>query len=266
MTFRFRKLYADAVSDDGTVSIIYLAWLAVYGVRFSTAAVERYTPGGRREVRRGRPVRWEFDPDAVGSDWRIQVEFPDGALELHYHRALPPWRPTDPAPSEAMEWRVLIPRATVTGCWIERSAREMFTGLGYCDWVELRRPPRLLGMRRLHWGRVHTPSEAVVFTKLEFTSGHTWSHASQWDGGGTRSDGAPPFSLQPIRLLHDGPGLDRMRFPMSLERIFARALTGPLHEQRWLASVTCAGNSEPGVAIHEVVDWGASGDTRGRRM
>src|SRR5207244_12700079 len=56
MTFRFRKLYADVVSDDGTVTIVYLTWLELWGARFASAGVERYgsdgCPGVRSEERR----------------------------------------------------------------------------------------------------------------------------------------------------------------------------------------------------------------------
>jgi len=253
MTFRFRKLYADVVSGDGTVTIVYLTWLELWGARFASAGVERYGPDGGREVQHARPQAWQFNPDSVGEGWGVRLELPTGDLELRYQFALSSWRPNGDLPDPAMEWRVLIPRATVVG----RSSGQEFRGTGYCDWVELRRPPRLLGMRRLRWGHVHLPSETVVFTALEFASGRTWSRVGRWQG---RELQPPSGAVElgeghtPIRVLHDGPGLDRARFPAAATRFVARALTGPLHERRWLARP--AGSAW---AVHERVSFGNGG-------
>src|SRR5437879_13093493 len=145
MTFRFRKLYADVVSDDGTVTIVYLTWLELWGARFASAGVERYGPDGSRDVQHARPQAWEFSPDSVGDGWGVRLELPSGGFELRYQSALSSWRPNGDLPDPAMEWRVLIPRASVVG----RSGGQELRGTGYSDWVELRRPPRLLGIRRL---------------------------------------------------------------------------------------------------------------------
>ena len=271
MTFRFRKLYADVVSGDGTVTVVYLTWLELWGARFSSAGVERYGPNGRREVRHARPPSWDFDPDTVGDGWGMRLELPSGNMELRYESALAPWRPPAPAADEAMDWRVLIPRAKVTG---RHGAWGELAGTGYCDWVDIRRPPRLLGMRRLRWGRVHLPSETVVFTALEFDSGRMWSRTGRWCGRELLADGDAVqlgegheagrvwisetnnglLAFAPVRVLHDGPGLDRARFPAAPTRLVARALTGPLHERRWLAS-----SSGSGWAVHELVCFGNGG-------
>ncbi len=255
MSLRFRKLYADVVSDDGTVTIVYLTWLEVWGARFASAGVERYGPDGSREVQHAQPQAWEFDPDSVGEGWGVRLDLPNADLELHYQAALSPWRPPGESPDRAMEWRVLIPRASVVG----RAAGRELRGTGYCDWVDLRRPPRLLGMRRLRWGRVHLPSETVVLTALEFASGRTWSRAGRWQGRELQPHrGAAELGegQAPVRVLHDGPGLDRARFPAAATRFVARALTGALHERRWLARP--GGGS--GWAIHERVSFGNGGE------
>ena len=94
MTFRFRKLYADVVSDDGTVTIVYLTWLELWGARFASAGVERYGSDGGREVQHARPQAWQFNPDSVGDGWGVRLELPRGDLELRYQSALSSWRPT----------------------------------------------------------------------------------------------------------------------------------------------------------------------------
>ncbi len=274
MTFRFRKLYADVVSDDGTVTIVYLTWLELWGARFASAGVERYGPDGGREVQRARPQAWEFNPDVVGDGWSVRLELPTGDFELRYQSALSQWRPRGEPPDPAMEWRVLIPRATVVGRSSGPGAPEELRGTGYCDWVDLRRPPRLLGMRRLRWGRVHLPSKTVVFTALKFASGRTWGRVARWHGRQLQPHGGAVelgegqeagrlgipegdtglLAFAPIHLLHDGPGLDRARFPAAPTRLVARALTGALYERRWLAS-----SAGSGWAVHEAVSFGNGG-------
>lgn len=271
MTFRFRKLYADAVTPDGTVVVAYLTWLEVAGTRFAAAGIERYGPAGGRVVRRARPPAWGFDPDRVGEGFDLRLELPEGQVAMRYESVLPPWTPPGPAPTDAMEWRVLVPRARVV---VSTAGLDGPVASGYCDWVELRRPPRWLGLRRLRWGRAHLPEGTAVFTALTFGSGRVWNRTAWWngrdpqpdEGGGAvevgegvevgglciRSPGALAATLRASRLLHDGQGLDRERFPSAGTRFMARVLTGSLHEQRWLAG-------GPGCALHETVCFGGPG-------
>src|SRR5207247_168499 len=139
MTFRFRKLYADVVSDDGTVTIVYLTWLELWGARFASAGVERYGPDGGREVQHARPQAWEFSPDSVGDGWGVRLELPNGDFELRYESALGSWRPSGDLPDPAMEWRGLVPPAGVVG----RSGGR--GGAGGARWVRW-------GRGRAGWG------------------------------------------------------------------------------------------------------------------
>src|SRR5437016_12792441 len=93
MTFRFRKLYADVVSDDGTVTIVYLTWLELWGARFASAGVERYGPDGSRDVQHARPQAWEFRPHPVGDAWRPRHDAPRRGFDLRYQPVLSTWRP-----------------------------------------------------------------------------------------------------------------------------------------------------------------------------
>src|SRR5437773_9886988 len=77
MTFRFRKLYADVVSDDGTVTIVYLTWLELWGARFASAGVERYGSDGGRDVQHAPPQAGQFNPDSVGDGTRVAPEPPN---------------------------------------------------------------------------------------------------------------------------------------------------------------------------------------------
>src|SRR5437773_3218019 len=157
MTFRFRKLYADVVSDDGTVTIVYLTWLELWGARFASAGVERYGSDGGREVQHARPQAWQFNPDSVGDGWGVRLELPRGDLELRYQSALSSWRPSGDLPDPAMEWRGLIPPGPVVG----RSGGPALRGTGDCHRVGLLPPPPLLGVRWPPSGGVPLPAGDV---------------------------------------------------------------------------------------------------------
>src|SRR2546426_12138620 len=111
MSFRFRKLYADVVSDDGPVTIVYLTWLELWGARFASAGVERYGSDGGRDVQHAPPQAWQFDPDSVGDGWGVRLELPSGDFELRYESALSSWRPNGDPPDPAMEGRGVGARA-----------------------------------------------------------------------------------------------------------------------------------------------------------
>src|SRR5437879_9283977 len=148
MTFRFRKLYADVVSDDGTVTIVYLTWLELWGARFASAGVERYGPHGSRDVQHARPQAWEFSPISVGDGWGVRLELPSGGFELRYQSALMSWRPNGDLPDPAMEWRGFIPRARGVG----RSGGQEAPGAGHRGRGGVGRPPRPAGLRPAPWG------------------------------------------------------------------------------------------------------------------
>src|SRR5207247_6055027 len=94
MTFRFRKLYADVVSDDGTVTIVYLTWLELWGARFASAGVERYGSDGGREVQQARPQAGQFHPASVDDGWGVLLERPSVDLVVRSPSATSSWRPS----------------------------------------------------------------------------------------------------------------------------------------------------------------------------
>jgi len=283
MSFRFRKLYADLVTPDGSVTIVYLSCLELWGVRTAFAGVELYSCRGRRRVLRAQgPVRLP-DPDTVRGNWSLQVAFPGTSLELSYGDALAPWAPAGPPPHGALDWRVLIPRATARARWSRGLAHQDVAGRGYVDWVELRSPPRRLDLESLTWGRAHLPEAAIVFTAVRFRSGHEWNRAARWpdggdpqqdsvrvgvDGGSIQAapgpDGDPsPYgvTLADSRILHKGPGIDVTRFPGWMERSVSRICSGALHETRWVSRVAGQEGKEPDPEyrmVHELVRFGGA--------
>jgi hypothetical protein len=275
--FRFRKIYADLVTDDGTVLIAYLAWTEAGGLSGAGSGLELYRPDGSREVVRARSSFPPEPPVAEGGPVEVRLELPDASVRLRYEPSVPPWVPA-PAPVAGLSWAVRVPWAKVEATWEGRHRR--LVGTGYVDWVELTRPTRRLGLSRLDWARVHTAQAALVYTGVHVRDGASWHRGALWrrsgDGaprvrtdvrlrapglhpGRLECDDDPDFNLvlKPQRVLHQGPVIDRARSPGLLERSLFRLITGRSHETRWVSRAYRADADESvGWAIHEVVRFG----------
>jgi hypothetical protein len=283
MGFRFRKIYADLVTADGTVCIAYLAWAETWGLRSAFAGVELYAPDGSREVLRALPPAPQPPPAGDGRPVELRLEFPRGAFSLRYRPLHGPWTPAGDAPARALEWSVRVPRAEVEGRWSGGIDRPDLAGTGYVDWVELGRPTRWAGVRRLEWGRVHLPESTLVFTGVCSPAGEWWRQAARWSEPGQPAPAVardfrldpgpdvvrlefpepersafPGLALRPDRVLHRGVAVDRARSPALLERLAFRLVTGPSDETRWISRAHPADRPDApaGFALHEVVRFG----------
>ena len=274
MSFHFRKLYADIVTDDGTVCVVYLAWFECLGLRRAYGAVELYWPDGRSEVLHACRPPSAPDFEEPLRSLEIGLDLPDGRFLLTYRVRVGGWEPAEPAPHPDLRWGVNVCRAEACGRWLGNARRPELRGSGYVDWVELHRATRTLGLRSLEWGRVHLPESSLVFSRIRFESGRTWQRAACWHAddrlvetrdfrlvrrdGGVRFEGPSQAVLLPGRTLHRGPAIDRRRFPGALERWACRALTGPASATRWVSragpSPRIKGGS--GWAVHEHLRFG----------
>ncbi len=273
--YLLRKVYADLVSDDGEVLVVYLGWLRTAGLRTAYAAVERYAPDGTRTIVRGRPPAAEPVPGPDGST-EFPVSTSDGRVfRLVHHEPLPGWLPAGEPIAPTVHWQVRTPRARATAGW---DGEPPLTGRGYCDHVEMFRPPRFSGLARLRWGRLHLPDATVVFNTVTRPDGTAWAQVAQWDATGVRtvteSDGSPTdysgsdgpadtvlklpgaaYPLSRLRVLHAGEPIDSDRFPGRLLRTVGRLANGPSYETRWLSRAT-GPDGATGTALHESVRFG----------
>lgn len=267
MAFRFRKLYADLVAEDGTVLIVYMTWMKAWGLSRAMAGFELYPPAGTHRVSRALAPPIPPRASAAAGPLELSMEHAGGSLRLRYEPLYEAWRPASRAPFPGLQWSVRVPRASGVARWDgaapgDGTARSELRGLGYVDWVELVRPTRLLGVRSLEWGRVHLPRRTIIFAGLESRSGAWWRRLVHWRGpegtgpaehggyrlvpGGEGSLGLelPPefpasagsrLVLRPRRVLRRGSVLDPDRSPGGLERLVLRLVTGPSGETRWLS-------------------------------
>src|SRR5215471_9428802 len=162
MLFRYEKLYVDVVTADGAVCVAYATWLKIAGLAFSSAGYETYGVDGSRAV--------------VHATGAIEMDREhDGRVSLRFATDRGPWTmtlqsgPGGRSPPHRLtphlSWQVLVARGEAR---TEGGGNASFHGLGYSDWVEMTRPPRLLGLRALQWGRGHIARDSFVFTQAEF--------------------------------------------------------------------------------------------------
>jgi len=275
--FRFRKLYVDLVTADGTVCVAYLARLHVLGVRTTHAGVEIYGADGKREVIRARALSHRLD--AARGEIVLSLDVPGGPFVLTQGAVHGPWAPSGPSPCRGLSWRVLAARTAAHARWLGAEGRELH-GLGYADWVEIERPTRLLRLSRLRWGRVHLPDATVVFNAVHLRSGESWQRSACWSAGGPIESTGLSMAfhagqldlawrgrrvrIEPVRTLHAGEPIDPSRFPGAIERLVSNAITGPAEEERCLGRARWLEESSAahGWALHETVRFGAAASGR----
>ena len=273
---RFRKLYVDVVTDDGTVCIAYVAALEAGWMTIAPAGIEHYGPHGSRDIKRGHAslsLETEPESDATTS---IRFDLDDGPCTLEIE---PEQRSVLPvtSPPAGLTWRVKHARA---GARIRGlgGRHDLIEGTAYADWVELGRLPRSLDLTRLHWGRLHLASGTVIYTWVEHRNGPAWRSATWWPldgpqeaidawsfvcdaGGGACALGlhqgghARHIELVPERALHLGAAVDAARFPSWTERAVSRLVAGPTAETRWLSRARSPELGD-GWAVHESVRFG----------
>ncbi len=265
VTFGYRKLYADLVTPDGWVCIVYVAQLNIMAVEQPSAGYELYAPDGERTVVHATgPARIEVGHGSVC------VGFPtrDGHFELTCLARDEP-AAMEHTPVRGLTWRVVVHRGSAHARVLAPGlAALVLAGSGYADEVALGRPPRALGLRRIRWGRVHLGDSSLVFNHVVLRGGKTWQAASDgttWSAEVELVDTplglvavrhrASRLTFKPGRMLHEGVAIDRARFPGRLSRGLARVLGGPIEEQRRLSSVEDERGIE-GMSLYEDVRLG----------
>ena len=232
MSFSYRKVYADLVTPAGDVMVLYLSWLDAWRLRQARAALELYPAGGRRQVCHAHVCPPEPDTDQLQRGWRVELAGDWGRAHLSFDDGAAGWSPGGAPLHPRLDWRVLTLR-----CRASLEGPVAWRGWGYADRVELRAPPRLLGLRSLAWGRAHTADSAAVHVSCATPRRGSRPLRAWHTGGGVRETDAGEecdWSAATVRRLHRGPALDRARFPGWWDRTLARALAGPIQEERCL--------------------------------
>ncbi len=268
MSYEFRKVYADLVTDGGDVCVLYLGWVRLLTHWHGRAGVEIYRADGTRERYGAGSASPPPDADAPLGQIPLCPSLGGGRVELSIEPEHGDFVPGTVACPE-LTWAVKVARGRAR----LRAPFGDFEGTGYVDLVRITRPTRRLGLRILSWGRAHLDDATLVFTVTDFADARRWSAGALWTGGhgrgaespadvrldadgrGTVTVAADRVALTPERLLHAGDAFGPERVPQFLDRIAARVVTGPTIEARWLGWAT-DGSHRRGRVVYETVRFG----------
>jgi hypothetical protein len=258
--FTLDKWYVDVLLPDGSVLLVYLGRMRLWGVSTAKFTAELFRPG---------------EPSREGSAGARDVAFRDGSVTLgratmsdRYLR----WEtaglsgeleftPRYPAPAirtpfltsgdRRLEWSVELPDGYVRGEVRWPGGSLPISGRGYRDRVWYDLLPWRFPIRKLEWGRVAAGEHAATWVAEHTYSGVVtcgWMDGQLTPG---RPDG---IEIGEGRVLVDGPVVDLRGLHLGAMRPLLKRVTGDPRQTKRAAPATIGGES--GRAVYEEVLWG----------
>lgn len=251
---RLEKWYADVITDDGCVLIVYHAALALPPLPALHLAEVLGT------TRDGAPFDQVTHAPAPAPRWdgtRMHLHEPRLRLTGTWSALAPPitQRLLETADG-CIDWACLLPAARVDAT----AGGRRFTGIGYAERLTMTMAPWTIPIDVLRWGRCHLGSETLVWIDWQgpvparwcFRDGHP-VEAPEIADDRILLEGARPLELDRRTTVRDatlGPMLPG-RIPGLRALPLSRMLAG--HETRWVSRATMGEVS--GWALHERVEW-----------
>lgn len=274
--YRFEKIYADLVTKDGTVLILYLTWMDLAGLTFRQAAATIYERDGSREFRIGSH---DHSKDVFGLGFNkaeLNISLKSGSITVRYEHAISDDQLRFKIGSN-LTYSCLVLKADCTALLQVNGTTREFKGQGYVDDVTIDTPTRRLGLENLQWGRIHCEDTSVLFTRLlskryepiqmlamstgyseeaKVTERFEIEYSEDYSSLLIRSPLLPARELhvENRAILHEGSAIDKRHFPGFFERSLFSLITGSSYERRWLG--TCKFGKQPAWVLHEQVAFG----------
>lgn len=259
--FGLEKWYIDTLLPDGTVLLVYLARMSVFGVHFGRVTAELFSEGGQRISGTARVARDDihcddqglrFGPATVSENalaWRT-----DGLSgELSFRPRREELSLRDPfleSGGHSLRWWVEVPDADVEGTLEWPGGQRRIQGRGYRDRVWFDFPPWSFPIRTLRWGRAVCGPRACTWVEAETRSGRV---AGRWVDGVSDEIAEIPAELSEDRVILESGVVDLDSLKLGFARPLLRALSGDPHEIKWAVRASMDGHE--GRGIHEVVRW-----------
>jgi hypothetical protein len=275
MPYEFRKVYIDLITEAGEVCVVYLSFVRFFQRWHAQASCEIYDPSGKRSIVHALDAPPLVDPSRGLDQLPAALTIPGGKLELEIVPIHDGWDPVAPCPVPELAWSVGALRATVTVQLTTEQGNRRLRGEGYVDFVSITKATRKLGLRSLRWGRAHMFERSLAFTALDMTDDRRWYvGVTRLHGRPARAYGNLTIALedgagmvrfgtggQVLRVkhpavLHEGSPFDAERVPSVINRQICSAVSGPMHERRWLGEARVDGSHGAGKVLHEVVWFG----------
>lgn len=257
--FRLVKWYLDAITDEGTAVVVYVARLDWGRMRVRYGSVLQSSPSAPpteaatiRRVERprlaGGTLTWENAALDVRGRWTTDE---------------PPIRRTlVRGTSGALQWMCHMPRARA----VVHCGGVAFAGHGYVESLRLTIPPSKLTSRTLRWGHHTSDRHSVVWIDWVGQDERRWVWLDGREQPGTTLTDAGLSGLaggDALRLSDSRDVLDRRALASvsGVLPVLGRRLVGPLadmHEHKLLSRSAIVRAGQPvddGWSLHEVVTW-----------
>ena len=258
--FALEKWYIDTLMPDGSVLLVYLARLRLFGIGMARVTADLFAPGqparhGSATARRVErtPERLSFGPAQIRGE-TLHWSTPGLSGELAFVPRHPPVTLLDPFLEDGgrrLLWTVEIPDADVEGEIRWPGGGSMVRGRGYRDHVWFDFLPWRFPIRELRWGRA--VGENTMATWVSAETGKGAAVACWMDGQPVRGGMPAGLELGPPRVLVESAVFDLEGLHLGLLRPLLRSVSGDPFEVKWWAPATIHGRR--GIAVHEVVRW-----------
>jgi hypothetical protein len=258
--FELTKWYADCVSENGEVAIVYnaeLRWRSVT-IHYNSLLIKRA----------GRPAQTVYSmrnwPAPAVHDNEIEWAAPDW-------EAAGNWR--EPGHSQrnilfqsdagSLDWHCVAPRAAAT---MQIESRLKIDGWGYVEHLRLTLVPWKLPIRRLRWGRFVNATDALVWIdwsgaynkRAVYLNGSEVKAMEISDSEVAIEESGAVLTLDRDCVLREGElGSTALKVIPNVERLFQSSILN-MRECKWLSGAVLhrPGQADSvGMAIHEVVEW-----------
>jgi hypothetical protein len=258
--FLLEKWYADVLLDDGSVLIVYLAWIRVFGFPLARVSAELHRTGhppliGHATARHvmggedllafgparieGRTLAWETY--GLSGTLRYEPRHPSVTLR----------EPFLECGARRLLWTVEIPDADVSGEVRWPGGAVEIRGRGYRDRVFFDIPAWRFPIRELRWGRAVVGPHAFIWSSAVTADG---TIAARWQDGRVVAAGGALPELADTRVIVRTAVADMGGLRLGGLRPLLRRLTRDPRETKSASAARLDG--ETGRAVHEVVLWG----------
>jgi len=258
--FELSKWYADCVTEQGSVAILYHAKLRLGGLVINYENLllkDRNSPSRALYSLRRQPP-----PSIEGGciDWRSSK-----------FRARGTWNNPSPAHHQvlfrsgfgSLSWNCLAPRAAST---MKIGSADPSHGWGYAEHIHLTVPLWRLPIRRLRWGRFVNATDALVWIdwtgpynkRIVYLNGSPVSAERIDDQEIVLEQEKAVLHLKQREVIREGKlGATALSVIAHLSHLLPDSVLN-IRECKWLSTAVLRLPGHPdsrGMAIHEVVEW-----------
>jgi len=257
--FTLEKRYVDVLAPDGTVLVVYLGWMRLFGAGMARVGARLFRPGAPAQggAAAATAPRGGDDWLDLGSvrieDDRLSFETAGLSGRVRFRPRHPPASPRVPLLRRGphrLEWTVEVPDADADGELRWPGGSLLLAGRGYRDRVWMDLPPWRPTLRQLSWGRIAAAEHASTWLRLE-------AAGEQVSAGWLDGRSAPPEACQGSprnrRTLVEEAVVDEEVLRLGWLRPVLRHLARDPHLVKWTCAAELLGAR--GVAILEEVRW-----------